>query len=824
METCSGRSSADAFDRLRSSRATAQTRDRIRYLEQPRAVLSSPNAPLRNLAGKSVAPNLFDRPPNQPAPHMKRAHRLLLAIAVLLAHSSLGQAASQRLVAGSALQLALAPSAPPVEVVFTNDGSRLVALRAETGASQVEIQLEATAVATFGAYQLDGALEWTFRSESAPSQVCDRLPQFPTTWKLTFTQREGSACTVQLRVEDQGPAPAIHWAEAPGRLVVRDAGRLRLHARAELGLTATQPSLELDETIAPQSDSGGEIVFQLPAGYWRLVAAGDEGVAEIRSVLIPVSSGAETLVAWPTTRSPLATPSLGLTELTLRGANADHDTGRILVAAPILTEPPRREAVHVLEAGQPGEVLAVESIPAELHVVVLFDSSLSMRKIFAEAQTAALRFVESLPPGCTVDFIDFDTKVKELPSSERVALLAAIRQIQADGSTKLYDSIMRGLAKCADHRRSALVVFTDGFDAQIEDPGFGSRASQGEVFAAVTKAQVPLYTIAYGEKPDEKTLQRLATESHGNYFRAQADTIGSVFEQIRGLVDHDFRITYRRPVKAGPSNIPVITIVLDVSGSMNMDPREEGCGFRIEKAKDLLRNFFGQLPGGSVVQVFTFSSAVNLIQVRTSDPARLRRCLCDVEAGGSTETLEAARAALASLTGVPSRNRFLLFITDAALQLESDQRAEFAKVLANLQAQNIRSLWVGMVPDVEAAPFAEAAKLSGGSYVVSPGTESLTKALATLHSSLVETSGSSTTALEVLVAKPGTTGEKRFVGGGGCFPLPASSTVAAGDFGSLEVTLGSSIVSEEKRPSHDEGSENDETGAAPEETSGADSP
>lgn len=763
-------------------------------------------------------------PPRQITGAMNRCLVLLVALVCHLGLPLQSMAAGQRLVAGSPLRLSLSPSAAPVEVTFANDGSRLVALRVETEAAHVDIQMEATATATFGAYQLDGAFEWTFRSESAPSQLCDRLPQFPTTWKLIFTQREGPACTLLLRAEDQGAAPAIRWAEGPGRVVVHHAERLKLQARTESGVTAMHPQIEATETVSPESSATGDAVFHLPAGYWRLVATAGDGVAEARSVLIPVSSGAETLIDWPTARVLAAAPSLGLTDLTLRAASADRDTGRILVAAPMLAEAPSPATVHVLEAGQPGEVLAVESIPAELHVVVLFDSSLSMRKIFAEARDAALHFVESLPPGCTVDFVDFDTKVKELPSSDRPALLAAIRAIQPDGSTKLYDSIMRGLAKCAGHRRSAMVVFTDGFDAQVEDPGFGSRASQSEVFAAVTKAQVPLFTIAYGEKPDEKTLQRLATESRGNYFRAQADTIRSVFEQIRGLVDRDYRITYLRPAKVGPSNTPVITIVLDVSGSMNMDPSEDGCGFRIEKAKDLLRDFFGRLPGGSVVQVFTFSSTVNLIQVRTSDPVRLRRALYDVEAGGSTETLEAARAALASLVAVPSRNRYLLFITDAALQLESDQRADFAKVLAALRAQSIRSLWVGMVPEREATPFAEAAERSGGSYVVSPGTESLDKALASLQATLAESTGSSTIALEVLIDKPGATGAKQFLGGDGCFPLPAAGAIATSDVGSLQVTLGASAISAAPPAPRAESAEVVEPETAPEEPAEPDSP
>jgi Mg-chelatase subunit ChlD len=485
-----------------------------------------------------------------------------------------------------------------------------------------------------------------------------------------------------------------------------------------------------------------------------------------------------------------AAPSASLADLSVCDATADTGTGRVLVGAPMFAETPKPAAVQVIEGGQPGEVLSVEAVPARLHVVVLFDSSFSMRRIFPQAQEAALRFVEKLPPDCTVDFFDFDTQIRELPAADRTGLVAAIRKIEADGSTRLYDSILRGLAKCAAHRRSVIVVFTDGFDAQVEDPANGSRASQTEIFAAVTKARVPLYTIAYGEKPDAETLKRLAATSGGTYFRAQPDTIASVFEEIGRLVARDYRITYRRPAKVTASNTPVLTFVLDVSGSMDMDPAEEGCGYRIETAKDLLRDFFGRKPAGIIVQLFTFSNSVNLVQVPTADPERLLRALTPIEAGGGTETLAALEAARASIEKIPSRSRYLLFITDAALQIEEDQRRQFEIALAALKAQGIHSLWVGMVDAKDQAPFENAATLSGGAFVVSPSTDSLANALAALEKTLREQAAhGSPASVEVLMEETAADGAKRLHGGSGLFPLPISGATTEESVSGLTVSV-----------------------------------
>ncbi len=718
--------------------------------------------------------------------------RALTITAALLVGALTIANAAQSLPPGAELKLEFTPGSPRAEVNLPNDGSRLLALRIASTSPNAVVHLAAKASAQFGEYGITGELEWDFRAERAASQLYDALPQFPTTWTLEFSLTSDESCALNLRIEDQGAAPAIHWAEAPGTLVVRNAAKTGLVAQPEPGIVRTHPTCD-NTTYEPELAPDGDARFTLPAGQWILVGAGTGTVPEQRAVLIPVSSGAETVVEWPkapVTSEPPAQPELP-SGLVLYSATADTTTGRLLLAAPMFNEAPKPESVKVTEGGQPGQVLSVEAVPAQLHVVVLFDSSLSMRSIFAQAQEAALRFVEKLPPDCTVDFIDFDTKVKELPAANRAALLDAIRTVQPDGSTKLYDSVMRGLAKCTGHRRGAIVLFTDGFDAQIEDPGFGSRASQAEVFAAVTKAQVPLFTIAYGEKPDEQTLQRLATASHGAYFRAQPDTVAGVFEQIGRLVDRDYRVTYRRPNKVAASNTPFITLVLDVSGSMDMNPSEEGCGFRIEKAKDLLRGFFSRLPAGSVVQLFTFSSSVSLIQVPTTDPTRLLRALPQVEAGGYTETLAATQAALASIEKVPSRNRFLLFVTDAALAVEPDQRQPFERALATLKKLAVRSVWIGMVGAQEQAPFEHAAALSGSSFVVSPDTDALARALASLEQTLNDpASAANALSVDVLIDQPDASGALRRHGGTGVFPLPATGATSEQTIGALTVTVG----------------------------------
>ncbi len=722
-----------------------------------------------------------------------RLLRPVLALLVFAAFARAEETEPAVLERVAPLEFTLTPEAPELVLSFTHDASRLFGLRFSSEDPAAEFVLVGAAETAYGDYSVGSSLQWEYRAKRALSQLFDNLPQFPTTWRLTLTLAGDEARTFRVAIEDQGPAPAINWAEPVGTLVVRNVGQTDLKARPEPEADLRHPLFD-DSEATPDMTPQGDAIFRLPAGYWNLHAipadTNKAGVASLQSALIPISSGGETIVEWPQMRSLEGEELRGLNQLQLREASADGKLGRLLIAAPMFPEAPKPESVRLVEGGFPGEVVSVEPVPARLHVVVAFDSSFSMRKIFPQAQAAALRFVENLPPESTIEFIDFDTKVRDLPATDRAALLAAIREIKSDGSTKLYDSILRGLGKCEGHRRSALVVFTDGFDARVDDVGYGSRATEAQVFAAVKKADTPLFTIAYGEKPDEKTLQRLAKDSGGAYFRAQAESIDNVFDRIRGLVDRDYRITYRRPAKVAPSTTPVITVVLDVSGSMDMDPTDAGCGYRIETAKDLLRDFFNRLPAGSVVQFITFSGDVDVVQVPTADPSRLVRSLAPVDADGFTATLEATRAAHESLKAMPSRNRYLLFITDAALAVHDDDREVFDGLLEGFKKLDVRPLWVGMVDEETKEPFVHAATLSAGDYIVSPGPESIAQAIASLEQRLNQPEASAKElAVEVLIEKPDDQGEPHLYGGNGLFALPLPPVTETLGVGCLTATL-----------------------------------
>ena len=64
-------------------------------------------------------------------------------------------------------------------------------------------------------------------------------------------------------------------------------------------------------------------------------------------------------------------------------------------------------------------------------------------------------------------------------------MLTSSAAIRANGATALNDSILQGLKMLEGKERAALVAFTDGYDANHNDTGPGSKATPEEMFAAV---------------------------------------------------------------------------------------------------------------------------------------------------------------------------------------------------------------------------------------------------------------------------------------------------------------------------------------------------
>jgi Mg-chelatase subunit ChlD len=347
------------------------------------------------------------------------------------------------------------------------------------------------------------------------------------------------------------------------------------------------------------------------------------------------------------------------------------------------------------------------------------------------------------------------------------AVLKNISRIKADGYTVLFDATQTGLELLEGKERPALVVFSDGADSRTDGSGKGSTYSKEDIIDYAGEAAVPIYTIGFGNKVDNSTLKQLANDSGGQYFSAKDDkALAGVFTAINSKFGNSFVMTYNRPKEAANADTPIVSLVIDDSGSMNTDPaEEEGCGYRIDKVKKLFHDFVTKIPDQCLIQLIGFQTAVmggpiiKQEQVTTTDKASILQGIGEMESYGGTPILEALRIAYEGLRSVPSDNKVIVFLTDAALEVEEEEQELFSELLQEIKDNGISILFVGMGVDGKEAVFADAAAKAGGRYVISEDPAVLNSKLEEVLSLIKERKAASSVPLSISISDKSSSGD-----------------------------------------------------------------
>lgn len=133
-------------------------------------------------------------------------------------------------------------------------------------------------------------------------------------------------------------------------------------------------------------------------------------------------------------------------------------------------------------------------------VVVALDSSTTSRTNLKEVQNEAISLVNSLGSQNSIAVLSFGKQVKLLQgfAANRIDITSAISGITASGPTPLYDAVGFALETILHpvHGRTALVLFTDGFDN-------ASRLYGREKILESAKASRTVIYCIYDDAPEE---------------------------------------------------------------------------------------------------------------------------------------------------------------------------------------------------------------------------------------------------------------------------------------------------------------------------------
>ena len=233
--------------------------------------------------------------------------------------------------------------------------------------------------------------------------------------------------------------------------------------------------------------------------------------------------------------APAPPPIRPQLELTIRDANRQHvDVGL--------------EDLVVVEDGVEQTVEAFQEALAPVSIVMVLDSSGSMRRDAPALMEAARSFVSAVRPQDSLGvmmFADRPMLVQDL-TTKHEATLEAIAQYQALGGTALYDALAEGLERLKRiEGRRVVVVMTDGRDENNPGTAPGSVRTFDQVLKTLKEADATVYAIGLGPNVDRQPLERVAKESGGEaYFPIEVASLATEFQRVLEDLRRRYVISY----------------------------------------------------------------------------------------------------------------------------------------------------------------------------------------------------------------------------------------------------------------------------------------
>lgn len=223
-----------------------------------------------------------------------------------------------------------------------------------------------------------------------------------------------------------------------------------------------------------------------------------------------------------------------------------------------------RDDFHITEDGTDVEITKFGgSGQHQIHTALVIDRSGSMEDNdkLEGAQDAARTFVEHMAPGDQTTLIAFNSEpdMRYRLTDDTEALLDEIDDLEADGGTAIYDSMVVAVDALQNTSgRTVVLLLTDGQDCRDSEPcpdNAGSDISRNDAIAYANDHNQPVYVVGLGNRGrddtsgiDENVLHHIASDTGGEYFYApRADDLVALYERLSSDVHTEYAITYRSP-------------------------------------------------------------------------------------------------------------------------------------------------------------------------------------------------------------------------------------------------------------------------------------
>jgi Ca-activated chloride channel family protein len=160
----------------------------------------------------------------------------------------------------------------------------------------------------------------------------------------------------------------------------------------------------------------------------------------------------------------------------------------------------QKDDFRVYEDGVKQQIDQFLPTEAPFNLLLLLDVSGSTQSYLHLMKQAAIDFTRQIKANDRVAVATFNSRVQLVQdfTNDRAAAARAINRIQSGGGTAFYDALMTCINQYMRNveGRSAIVVFTDGVDNQLEGkPGTGSQTTYDELFRRIQEIDTIIYTI-----------------------------------------------------------------------------------------------------------------------------------------------------------------------------------------------------------------------------------------------------------------------------------------------------------------------------------------
>ena len=538
---------------------------------------------------------------------------------------------------------------------------------------------------------------------------------------------------ITIKIENNGILEKVKYGEEMGAILVEaeNVFDVKVFPSGKNKIWISHPLYSYQNYHFDKMPNGDFLIY-VPSGYWdvSVVPNGQTNLSSYMATMVPVNAGEMTKVKVPFSltnelKYKIGEVDQGIDILTIKEANdkvnimfslVDKNTQEIL---------PDLENTEVLEGTFKTKIDSINRVKSPPNIILAIDSSGSMKGQMEKTLKSAKLFIETLQDDVNIKIIDFDSKVKMMKGTSKNEALSNLNKIKVGGATVLYDTTIEALESLVGVERPIVVLFTDGEDANLYDTDRGSVSDKENAINIIKDNNIPIYSIGFGENPDKVTLDKFAEISNGKYFNALDETaLNEVFKSINDRLSNTYELIYTRPKESQLCDIPVVTFVIDTSGSMT-DLSDEYNSVRITNVKNLFHEFVLNLPDAIQMQLVEFNQDINLLQAMTVDKTKILRGISDLYAGGATEILGSVEIGYKMLKSVPSTSKVLVYLTDAALEVWDEDLDYFNLILDKIKEDNIKVLWIGMGVEDNEDAFIYASEKSGGKYIITEDPELL---------------------------------------------------------------------------------------------------